>query len=58
MSFRLCFNSDYRLCSNDDGLKLMKEYNQLIKSKQYLEELIYKHQAIDGYKDAYSTQKV
>ena len=42
------------LHSNDYGLNLIKQYNQLIKQKQnqHLEFLVYEHAKIGGYKEA------
>ena len=48
----------YSLYYNDDGLRLMKEYNQLIKQKQYLEELTYQHKIFDDSKYANTKQRV
>ena len=48
MKFKLCFVGF--LFNNDDGYELMKQYNQLIKQKQYLEDLTYDHYRIGGYK--------
>ena len=36
----------------------MKQYNQLMKHKQYLEWLYYDHDRIGGYKDATTKQQI
>jgi len=48
MIFKLIFGVS--LASNDDGYELMKQYNQLIKYKHYLEYLVYRHDRIGGTK--------
>ena len=56
MKFKLCFVGF--LFNNDDGYELMKQYNQLIKQKQYLEDLIYKHDRIGGCKYVDTKQEI
>ena len=46
MEFILQFNGS--LASNNDGYELIKQCNQLMKQKQYLEWLAYQHDRIDG----------
>ena len=43
---------------DDDGYELIKEYNQLIKQKQYLEYLLYDHGRIGGTKEATTKQEI
>jgi len=52
MTFRLYFNGS--LASSNDGYELIKQYNQLIKYKQYLEWLAYDHKRIGGTSNAYA----
>jgi len=51
MVFGLYFNGS-PLHKNDDGYQLIKQYNQLIKYKQYLEQLEYDHHRIGSDNDA------
>ena len=56
--FKLWFYSECQLCNSNNGLKLIKQYNQLVKQKQYLQELGYYHKMIGGYSYAKSKQKI
>ena len=56
MEFILLF---YRsLLNNNDGYELIKQYNQLIKQKQYLEYLRYNHNRISGSKTGNIKQQI
>ena len=50
MTVRLWFHGSLR--KNNDEYELIKQYNQLIKQKQYLEDLGYVHDRIGGYEYA------
>ena len=56
MIFKLIFGVS--LASNDDGYELMKQYNQLIKYKHYLEYLVYRHDRIGGTKSGDIKQEI
>ena len=56
MIFRLWFSGS--LVHNDDGYELVRQYNQLIKQKQYLEQLSYCHDRIGGTKTPDTKQKM
>ena len=56
MKFRLSF-LDF-LANSDDGYELIKQYNQLIKQKYYLQYLYYNHDIIGGGKRAKTKQEI
>ena len=51
--FGLGFDSN--LFSKEDGLKLMKEYNSILKKKKDLEWLMYEHDKIDDWVNSKET---
>ena len=54
MKFSLLLSGS--LFDNNDGYELVKEYNQLMKQKQYLEWLRYNHNRIGGSKNGKTKQ--
>ena len=46
------------LRDNDDGYELIKQYNQLMKQKQYLKQLWYEHDRIDGWMSGSTKQEI
>ena len=60
MGFILCFHESLANNDNndDDRYELIKQYNQLMKQKQYLEYLAYFHGRIDGQGVSDTKQKI
>ena len=56
MKFTLKLNG--YLCNDNDAYELIKQYNQLIKYKQYLEQLWYSYNRFGGWNYADTKQEI